>query len=164
MFEFTESVEIRANPKEVWQHLSALERWWLPSNPEHISLEVRSTDGTIRPGTKIAFQERIAGIKGSAVGTVTRWNPEKEAACEGTAIYGHMGLHFPVREGVSWQVEDVHPETSVLSARVWAQFPSSLFGRVVEWYSRKVLNVVDRDRQHARRELTYLKQWIESGR
>jgi len=50
----------------------------------------------------------------------------------------------------------------MLSATVWAQFPSNLFGRFVEWCIVRLLNVIDRDREHARCELEYLKRIIET--
>lgn len=162
MFEFTEAIRIEAPRARVWALLADVQRWWLPSNPEHIGLEVRSPDGAIGPGTEIVFEERVAGIRGRAQGRVTRLVPGTEAAWEGVADYRHLGFGFRIREGVAWRVEGAG-ESSELSARVWAAFPSGLFGRLLEWYARIFLRVVERDRAHARRELEYLKRALEGA-
>jgi hypothetical protein len=162
MFEFTESVHIQAPPNEVWGLLENVERWWPPSNPEHIAIEVRSPDKSINVGTEVIFEERVAGVKAQAEGAITRFVPETEAAWEGTAAYRYFGFRFLVREGVSWQLAK-DGEASVLSARVWARFSPNIFGRALEWYARSMLNVVERDRAHARCELEYLKRTIEGN-
>jgi hypothetical protein len=160
MFEFTESIRIEAQSNAVWDHLADVERWWLPSNPDHIGLEVRSSNNGIGIGTEVVFEERIAGIKGKAVGTITSLIHGEKITWEGIAEYRYLGFPFHIREGVSWQVES-HTQSSTLSARVWAEFPSSTFGRIFEWYAKSFLNIVARDREHARRELVYLKSAIE---
>jgi hypothetical protein len=110
-------------------------------------------------GTEVILEQRIVGIKGQVVCAVTRGIPGHEAACEGGAVCRYYGIPFQIREGVSGLVQG-RGETPKLSAHVWAQFPSSLFGRVLEWCTTNVLNVVERDREHARRELEYLKRAI----
>lgn len=161
MFEFTESIEIKAPAARVWKHLADIKRWWLPSNPEHISLEVRSADKTIQVGTEILFAERVAGIRGEAAGRVTRLIPGTEATWEGVAEYRYSGLRLPIQEGVSWRVEG-DAAMAKLSAHVWANFPANAWGRFVEWYAKAFLKVIERDRQHARCELEYLKRVIEA--
>lgn len=160
MFQFTESIHIAASPNEIWATFVDIEKWWLPSNPEHISIEVRAGGNAIDVGTEVVFEERVAGIKGQAVGAITRWIPEHEARWEGKAVYQYCGIPFRIREGVSWLIKR-DGKTSQLSAHVWADFPSTFFGRFVEWYTTKLLNVIDRDREHARCELKYLKHAIE---
>jgi hypothetical protein len=161
VFQFTESIPIAAPPNEIWKNFVDIAKWWPPSNQEHTDIDVKSHENPIDVGTEVVFEERIAGIKGKAVGSITRWVPEREATWEGEAVYRYYGIPFRIREGVSWLLES-HGKTSQLSARVWAEFPSTLFGRFLEWYTTKLLNVVDRDREHARRELEYLKHVIES--
>lgn len=162
MFEFTESIRIEASPADIWNVLQDVEQWWPPSNPEHIKIEVRSPDKSIDVGTEIGFEERVAGIKGRAEGKIIRLIPETEVTWEGVAEYRYVGLPFQIREGVSWQI-DRDGEASELSAQVWAEFPSTIFGRLLEGYAKSVLNVVDRDREHARQELEYLKRAIEGA-
>lgn len=162
MFELTESIHIEASPDKVWSLLSNVERWWPQSNPEHIRIEVRSPDKSIAQGTQIMFEERVAGIKARAEGVVTRLVQEREATWEGTAQYRYLWIDFKIREGVSWQIA-ADGEACILSARVWAIFPLSLLGRVLEWYARNFLDIVSQDRSHARRELEYLKGAIEGA-
>lgn len=161
MFEFTESVHIQASTDQVWSLLQNVERWWPPSNPEHIGIEVRSSNNSIGVGTEIVFEERVAGIKAKAEGEIKRFVPKTEAAWEGTAKYRYFGVSLVVDEGVTWQLADSNGG-AVLSAHVWAKFPQSLFGRALEWYAKAILNIVKRDRAHARCELEYLKRTIES--
>ncbi|MEJ2210086.1 MAG: SRPBCC family protein [Anaerolineae bacterium] len=161
MFEFTESIRIAAPPAKVWDYVADVERWWLASNPDHIRMDVGGDGAALGPGTEVTFEERVAGLRGRAEGTVTRWVPGNLIEWEGRARYHYLGLPLQVREGVSWQVEG-SDGGSRLSARVWAEFPSGLLGRFFEWYAKSMLDVVDRDREHARRELEYLKFEIEA--
>ena len=59
MFQFTESIGVAAHPDEIWATHIDIEKWWTPSNPEHISIEVRSAGKPIGEGTEIVFEERI---------------------------------------------------------------------------------------------------------
>lgn len=162
MFRFTESIEIAAPPDKIWDTLADIEKWWPPSNPEHISIEVQSADEPIGVGTEIVFAERIAGIKGEAAGSLTTWIPSRKAAWKGAAVYWYHGLPLHIQEGVSWMIEN-QGNLSRLSVTVWALFPSNIFGRLAEWYAVKFLHLIARDREHARCELEFLKGMIESG-
>lgn len=161
MFEFTETIEIDKPAKEVWATLVDIETWWPPSNPEHIGIEVRSDGKPIGVGTEIVFEERVAGVKAKAEGSITSWKDRNEAVFEGDAVYRLYGFPIRVREGVAWRL-GAHGETTCLSANVWARFPSSIVGSTLEWYAKTLLNVVDKDRAHARCELEYLKRIIEN--
>ena len=161
MFEFTESIHIEAPPADVWEYVANVEHWWLASNPEHIHLEALNSESAIGLGSKIVFEERVAGIKGKAEGSITKWIPGTEVTWEGVANYHYLGFLLRVHEGVSWRV-GINNRGTQLSANVWAKFSSSLLGQLFEWYAKKILNVVDKDREHARRELEYLKSAIES--
>jgi hypothetical protein len=161
MFEFTESIHIEAPPADVWEHIANVEGWWLASNPEHIRIEISGPESAISLGSKIVFEERVAGIRGKAEGRVTGWDPGTEVTWEGIANYRYLGFTMPIREGVSWRVGS-DDQGAQLSANVWAKFPQSLAGKLFEWYAKTILDVVQRDREHARRELEYLRSAIES--
>ncbi|WP_162622880.1 SRPBCC family protein [Salinisphaera orenii] len=160
MFEFTETITIHRPGSQVWQTLVDIETWWPPSNPEHIDIQVHSAGQPLDVGTRVDFEERVAGIRATAQGSITRWEPEREVAWEGDAVYRYYGIPLYVREGVVWRVES-KGQTTDLSANVWARFTSPLFGRVIEWYATKLLNVVEKDRAHARCELEYLKNILD---
>jgi len=162
MFQFTESIEIASRPHEIWKTLVDIEKWWPPSNPEHISIDVHYNGKPIDVGTEVNFEERIAGIRGKASGSITKWIPQRKATWEGEALYSYYSIPIRIREGVSWSIENPG-SVSTLSATIWAQFPVSLFGRFVEWYSVRLLNVIDRDKEHARCELEHLKGVIEAN-
>jgi carbon monoxide dehydrogenase subunit G len=48
MFEISPSVRIDAPPGAVWAFLIDVEGWWVPSSPEHESIEVLSDDDVLR--------------------------------------------------------------------------------------------------------------------
>lgn len=122
MFEFTETISIDAQPGQVRQLLSDVERWWPPSNPEHIGIEVRSSDKSIRAGTPVIFEERVAGVSARAEGAITRLIPEAEATWEGVAVYRYWIFRFKIHEGVSWRLS-ADGTSSKLSVKVWARLP-----------------------------------------
>jgi len=105
LFEFTETVSIRATPESVWSRLADVESWWLKSNPEHISLEIGSPDKRVAAGTEIAFEERVAGITARASGTVISLTPGVAATWEGMANYRYCGFRLAIQEGVTWSIE-----------------------------------------------------------
>lgn len=161
MFEFTESIYIDAAPPRVWDTFSDVERWWPPSNPEHISIQVEARP--IAEGTAVSFEEKVAGIPGRARGYITELWPGERVTWAGTARYRYKHLiPFTIREGVSWTLTPDGNGTR-LSARVWASFPDTLTGRLLEWYARRFVDVIRQDRTHARQELEWLKQHIEGG-
>lgn len=162
MFQFTESIEIAADAGRIWETLVDIETWWPPSNPEHISIKVQSAGKPINTGTRIDFKEKVAGIKGQAIGSISEWTPCHKATWEGKALYKYYGIPLHIEEGVTWLIEE-KTGVSDLSAHVWAKFPPSGPGRFLEWYATKILNVIDRDRDHARCELEYLKGIIEGA-
>lgn len=162
MFEFTESIAISRHPTKIWDCLVDVEKWWPPSNPEHIGIEVRSSGKPIGVGTEITFKERVGGIEGCAAGSITSWVTGREATWEGEAVYRYRGIPIRIVEGVCWSIQE-RGSSSMLSARVWAKFPETVFGCVLEWYAVNIMNIVDRDRAHARCELEYLKGVIEGA-
>ena len=161
MYEFTETIPIAVPPAAVWQRLCDIEGWWLPSNPEHISLERLDGRG-IQPGARIRIRERVAGIPGEATGEFTTVEPPSAATWEAPrARYRWLGMTVTVSEGVTWRVQPDGGGASRLSARVWASFPAGAAGRIIEWIFIHVLNGVERDREHARTELRYLRGILE---
>lgn len=161
MFEFTESVYIEAAPTRVWDIFADVEAWWPPSNPEHIGIQVE--DRPIREGSRVTFEEKVAGIPARASGRITELHPGESATWEGVARYRYLGLiPFTVEEGVCWTLEPAAGGTR-MSARVWAVFPRTLFGRLLEWYATWVIDVIRQDRAHARCELEWFKGHMEEA-
>lgn len=162
MFAFTETTLIDASPATVWETLQQLERWWPDSNPEHESLE-RLDDRGIEIGARLRIRERIAGIPGEAIGTITELVPRTSVTWESpNARYRLLGIPLTIGEGVTWHIEEAGDGTTALSAHVWAMFPGRL-GPVLQWVFTHWFHGIERDRQHTRLELTYLKAAIESG-
>lgn len=163
MFEFTESIAVQASPTAVWELMRDVERWWLASNPEHDSLVRLDGGGDLGVGARLRIRERIGGIPGEAVGEITRFDPPSAVTWEAPeARYRWLGLSVPVGEGVTWTIEPGADGSTIIGARVWATFPPGLGGRLLEWGFR-LLGGIQKDRQHTRTELDYLKRIIEEG-
>jgi hypothetical protein len=161
MFEFTETIAIEAAPVRMWGYLLDIEEWWPRSNPEHDSIEVLDEDSRLGVGTRIRIRERVAGIPGEAVGRVTEYVEGQQLTWESdNARYSLWGIPLRVEEGVRWSLRPAQHGVD-LSATVWAVFPRGPWGRLVEWLFKGPLDGVNKDRQHARRELEYLKHALE---
>lgn len=161
MFEFSESILIEAPHPRVWQVLSDIDRWWLASNTEHDSLEHLDSLPPTQVGARLRIRERIGGIPGVAEGTITAVEPGEAVTWEADARYRWFGIQLRIGEGVTWSVEPSGATTRV-SARVWATFPRHLVGRVAAFAFTHLLNGVEKDREHTRTELRYLKQVVEN--
>lgn len=161
LFDFTESIRVEAPLPKVWEVLSDIETWWPASNPEHESLE-RLDDRGIEVGARIRIREKIAGIPGEAIGTIIRVDPLSAVTWEAPDTrYRWFGIPVTVRERVTWSVEPDGNATWV-SAHVWAQLPNGIGRRLLEWVFTRPLRGVEKDREHTRTELRYLKQLIET--
>lgn len=159
MFEFTESIDIDAGRDAVWRRMAHLDRWWLKSNPEHDELE-HLDDPPLRKGSRLRIKERIAGIPGTAVGSITRFEPGEVVTWEAPgAQYRLAGVRITIDEGVRWRIESRSGATRV-SATVWARFPGRGGGFVELGF--RLVRGVEKDREHTRTELKYLKHSIES--
>ncbi|WP_199429152.1 SRPBCC family protein [Qaidamihabitans albus] len=163
MLEFTETISIHARPSTVWDVMRDIEGWWLASNPEHETLERLDDRDVLEVGARLRIRERIGGIPGEATGTITQVEPGSAVTWEAEARYRWLGVPVSVEEGVTWRVEphDRDGESAKLSAHVWATFPPGLRGRLLEAAFTHLLGGVDKDREHARTELRYLKGRVE---
>lgn len=156
-FDFTETTRINASAATVWASLIDIETWWLPSNPDHDSIERLDDGHDITVGTRFRIRERIAGVPGTGIGSITHLDPGTSVTWEAHHMrYRLLAVPFTIREGVTWQVEPDGPGRCRISARVWAQFPTGPVGRLLWLVFTHLLNGVNKDRQHARTELEYL--------
>ena len=160
MFEFTEAVRIDAPPQHVWEVLRDIDNWWLNSNDEHQLLEHLDDRPATEVGAKLRIKEKIGGIPGEAVGSITAVSAGESVTWEADAIYRWLGFSVPVQEGVTWRIEPRGTCTQ-LSAHVWANFPRTGIGRVAAFAFTSLLGGVTKDRRHAHAELEYLKREIE---
>ncbi|WP_396926364.1 SRPBCC family protein [Mycolicibacterium sp.] len=163
MFEFTEAVDVAASAAQTWDALKDIDGWWIDSNPEHQVLEHLDDRAVTEVGATLRIREKIGGIPGEAVGTITAVEPGRAVSWEADARYQWIGISIPVREGVTWQVEPRGTDGCTLSATVWAQFPGTGLGRAASFAFRRLLGGIEKDRIHARVELLYLKKAIEAG-
>ncbi|MFB6189927.1 MAG: SRPBCC family protein [Halapricum sp.] len=162
MFEIEPTISIDASPEIVWEYLIEIEEWWVPSNPEHESLEILSDERALQEGTRIRVKERIAGLPGVAEGEITEYVPRERITWEApNTSYRYYGLTIHVDEGVSWRLAPTDAGTN-LTAAVWATFPETLLGTVVEWIFKNVLDGVEQDYRHAVMELKYIKEGVEA--
>ncbi|MCL2585953.1 MAG: SRPBCC family protein [Streptosporangiales bacterium] len=163
MFEFTETISIHAEPSTVWDVMHDLEKWWPASNPEHESLE-RLDDRGIEPGARLRIREKIVGVPGEAVGTITRVEPGAEVTWDAPeARYWWLGMGLTVGEGVTWSLDPGSGADTRVIAHVWATFAPGRAGHLTEWLFKNVLDGERKDREHARTELRYLKRVIEEA-
>ena len=159
MYEIKASVDIQAKPQEVWDYLIDIEGWWAKSNPEHESLEILNPERELGLGTRMRVKEKIAGVPGVAEGDITDWELGKKVTWTADAQYKLPLITKKVKEGVTWWLQD-EGDSTTLGADVWASFPGAT-GPFVEWFFKHVLNGVERDREHAMTELSYIKANLE---
>lgn len=145
----------------MWEVLQDIEDLWPASNPEHESLE-RLDDRGIEVGARLLIRERIAGIPDEATGEITELEPLSRVTWEAPAArYRWFGVPLTIGEGVTWALAG-DDRSTLLSAHVWATFPASPLGRILGWMFEKPLKGIEKDREHARTELRYLKRRIEA--
>lgn len=163
MYEIVIEETITAPPRAVWGYLIDVSRWWLASNPEHVSIEVLSADGKIGPGAHVRLVERIAGVRGEAEGAIrslvegelVTWTSDR-------CVYRYRGFPVHVEEGGEWRLAPADGGVR-LTFRGWAHFSPGLFGRLAEWYFKRVLHGVESDYAHSLREILYVKEALEGG-
>lgn len=162
MLDFTESIDIDAPADHVWEVLSDIDQWWLQSNPEHISLRHLDDKPATEVGARLRIEERIGGIPGEAVGTITAVEPRTAVTWEAEARYRWFGIPVRLTEGVTWRLRSAGSTTTV-SAHVWASRPRGVFGSLTALLFVRVLGGEAKDRAHTRTELRHLKRILEQG-
>lgn len=164
MFEIKAAIGIEAPQSATWSLLQDVDRWWLRSNPDHLALEIVATPPQMAEGVWIRIRERIAGVPGSGIGQITCLEPGKRVTWEsGDFRYRYLGVFgITVAEGVTWQLKAGPDDTTIVSAHVWARFPTTLWGRFTEWWFRHALKGEQRDYDHTMTELRFLKNALES--
>ena len=160
MFEVNPSILIEAPIEKIWAYMLDIENWWLRSNPEHIYLELLSGDKQLQLGSKITIKEKVGGIPCTAVGCISKFEKYKQVTWEAEAVYKYMGMTVQVQEGVDWLFKPIKDKYQ-LEAHVWAVFPKGFKGKMLEWYAKTFLKIVEKDYEHAMIELEYIKIEIE---
>jgi len=163
MFEIKAKTVINAPLEKVWEFMKNVKGWWPSSNPQHIDMQILSQDEEIKKGTQIKLKEKIAGVPGEAVGEISDFVDMQKVTWQSrNAVYSLYGVKVVVEEGVTWSLES--GENGVeLSARVWARFPDTFKGRAMEWVFKNILDGERKDYEHAKKELEYIKDKVESG-
>lgn len=157
-FDFTETIRIDAPAPTVWATLVDIETWWLPSNPEHDSIERLDAGHEITVGTRFRIREKIAGVPGTGLGAITHLDPGTSVTWESDQMRYRLlaAVPFTISEGVTWRVDSDGPDHCCVSAHVWARFPTGPGGRLLWLLFTRLLNGINKDRRHARTELEYL--------
>ncbi len=162
MLEVTAKVNIKSSPETIWKYMINLNNWLVDSNPEHIRMEFLSDSEELKRESKISIIEKVACIRGEATGEIIDFVLEKQVTWKSNnAVYHYSGLNISVQEGVTWSLR-ITTEGTELSAHVWASFPGSLFGKIIEWYFKNVLKGVQKDYDHTLKELLFIKKAIEN--
>jgi hypothetical protein len=164
MYEFTETILVEAPPTRAWEVMSDIESWWPAANPEHVSMKPFDDSG-VRVGAQFEVCEKVAGIPGEAVRIITVVKPGLAVTWEAPeARYRWYGIPMTISEGVSWRIEQREDQGNTqVSARVWVEFRLGILGSACRWAFVRLLNGIEKDREHARTELRYLKRLIETG-
>lgn len=105
MIEVEASVEIARPPQDVWNYVSRIDKWWLASNPgEHIELS-QIGQGNVQRGTAYVLKERIAGIRGEAIITISEYQPPERLEWKSLrAKYKLFGIGLKVKEGGTFKI------------------------------------------------------------
>jgi hypothetical protein len=162
VIEVEASVEIERSPLDVWDYMSRIDKWWLVSNPdEHIELSVVGK-GNIEKGTEFVLKERIAGIRGEAIITISEYQPPKQLEWKSlSAKYRLLGMGLDVEEGGIFKISPTE-KGCVLSHRVWGKLDCGLMGIIAEWFFKNILKGERKDFEHTHRELLFIKGEVES--
>jgi hypothetical protein len=161
-YEIKPEVEILAPVNNTWDFLINVENWWVKSNPDHKSLTINNSEREIRPGTKITIREKIAGIPCKAIGEITKYEINRKV--EWSAVYYIFGLKWiRVNAGVAWKLRSISEDSCALMAHVWARFPQNPLNKFIWYFFKNIMNGIEKDHEHAMKELTYIKEVIEDS-
>jgi hypothetical protein len=161
MIEVEASVEIQRPSQDVWDYVSQLDKWWLVSNPdEHIELSVIG-QGKIEKGTELVLKERIAGVRGEAIITISKYQPPILIEWKSlTAQYSLMGMGIEVSEGGTFKILPTE-NGCILSHKVWGEFGRGIVNSMTEWFFKSILKGEQKDYIHTHNELLYIKEKLE---
>lgn len=161
MVHFSATQHIAAPREAVWNHLTTIGTWWLPSIPEHDSLEIASTAEGLRSGMRIRLRERLRNIPAEAEGVIREVSPNRSITWEVVSTCRLFGRKVPVREGVTWNVRR-GPGGTELEVYVWRDFSQTWRGRLFELFSRNTRQSERTDYARVTGELDTIKELLES--
>lgn len=156
----TARVTIDKSKEIIWDYMINLNNWWVKSNDEHDSLKVLSEGDELKEGTLIEIKEKVAGVSCVAIGKIHSLDKYNTVTWESDrAVYNFFGLRVKVREGVKWSLKKSNKRT-ILSADVFAEF-QGFFGPLYKFLFKNVLNGIEKDYQHALKEVKYIKSVLD---
>lgn len=156
-------ITIKATAEEIWDYANDSNHWTASNPKEHLGLIIYTSDGRARKGAEFYQKESVAGIVADLHGRFLHFERPKFAVWEGIATYKVLGGLFglSVLEGGTIRLEK-DGEGVRMSHDMFIDFPDTLFGRLVFWVFKNILNGKEAVYNHGYRELTYFKKQLET--
>ena len=126
----------------------------------------KASSGSTTSGSKSApgsgFARRSRASRARRIGTITPIDRGTSVTWEAPdARYRWFGVKVTIGNRVTWTVEP-RGQSALVSAHVWATF-RSIPSRLLEPVFTRLLKGTEKDREHTRVELRYLKHLIEAS-
>ena len=160
-FATTESIVIRAPIKVVWDFTTNLKNW-KDSNPDHLGTVVLSERRDFHSGLRFRDREKVGGYLGEKLGRFYDVVPGRSWKWECDARYKNsLGWTLiRIQEGGVFSLKPTK-EGVLVSHTVYGKFPSSAYGRFLNWLFHGLLNGGEDVRKHTKIELVFFKKEIE---
>jgi hypothetical protein len=157
------AITINSTAEAIWDYASDPANWTASNPEEHFGLRYSSKDK--RPGTGVEFHQResVAGIYADLRGRFLYVERPRIAVWAGTAVYRLLGglVRIRIPEGGVVRAEETTGGMR-LSHDVYMDFPNSLWGKLLAWMFKKVLNGPDKVYNHSYKELVFFKEQLEA--
>jgi hypothetical protein len=157
MIQDKQTITIAASPEAIWSRITDLEQAY---SYEHEKVQITSDDKSFKDGMRFQEKERIGGILAEVDAEIFDVVPNQQYQFKGKAIYHYLGMKIPIEEGGKFSIESAGDQ-STLSLEAWGYFPDNLYGKIIEFVAKHILNIPKSLARHNLGELNEFKQALE---
>lgn len=155
-------IHIDSTPTEIWKYAHDPANWTASNPKEHLGL--RFLNKKNRPEEGVAFhqKETVAGLYADLRGHILYVDYPNVLVWRGVARYklflGIIRVRIP--EGGVLRIK-VESDGSLVSHKVYMDFPDTLFGKLLYWLFTTILEGEKAVFDHTYRELEFFKKQLE---
>jgi len=154
---------IDADPEKIWDYANDPKNWTASNPEEHRGLKFFNSENRPVTGTEFYQKEYVARIYADLRGQILYANRPYVCAWTGVAKYKILGglINPRIPEGGLVKIEKTQ-KGNKLTHDVFMDFPDTIFGKLMLWFFRKILNGDEAVYNHTNKELIFFKNKLEN--
>lgn len=156
-------IVIENTPEKVWDYANDPKNWTASNPEEHRGLKFFNPKNRPETGTEFYQKEYVAGIYADLRGQILYADRPYVCVWTGAAKYKVLGGLIKPRIPLSGLMKiERQKDGSRLTHDVSIDFPDTIFGKLMLWFFKNILDGDEAVRDHTYKELVFFKDKLES--